>query len=893
MSGRFCSGVMYCSDLFVRETRAHQSGDVLKRADYPAYFAALEEGRVIDASDASSDPRTYEFYKTELESMRIVSMLDSTFRLAGKVAGVVCLEQLGMYRTWNLDEVTFAGQVADQMAQVLANAERKKAADALLASEERYRSLVERMLDGIYRSTPEGRFIEINPAMAHMFGYASREEMMDVDIRNELYFDPEERGSHILDSGQQETEIYRMRRKDGSEIWVEDRGLYVHDETGKIIFHEGMLRDVTERIHAENALMESEKKFRDMYLLLRKMCDTVPDMIWAKDIHGKYIFANQSICDNLLIAVDTDEPVGKTDLFFARRERELHPENLDWHTFDEVCTNSDVIVLDGGLPQHFDEFGNVRGKSLYLDVNKAPLFDEDGKIIGVVGSARDVTRRKKSELITQAHLRLAPLSFTCTMPEFGQKVLDEAEIITESKVGFFHFIENDGRTILLQAWSTNTHETMCKIEPEARHYPIEQAGVWAQAVRDGKPHIYNDYAAHPLACGLPEGHTPITRFLSMPILEHGRVIAILGVGNRETDYTQEDVNTLSELLLHISEIFLRKRVEDSLRDNEERLRLAIEAGNQGLYDLNLRSGQGIVNEEYERMLGYEPGELRESLQKLFRRMPAEDRKILKSTYRDFAARETPEFRVEFRQRTKDGGWKWVLSLGKFVEIDSLGNPSRMLGTLTDITERKHAEQAIQKAAHDLENAYTATLQGWSNALEMREHETAGHSKRVVQMTIQLARKMGIPEEELVHVQRGALLHDIGKMGIPDSILLKPGPLSDDEWVIMRQHPEFAYRLISKIPYLQPALDIPYCHHEHWDGGGYPHGLKGEQIPLAARVFSVIDAWDALSHDRPYRPSWPQKAVLDYLKKQAGKKFDPQVVEAFIKLLQRSSRSPAA
>jgi PAS domain S-box-containing protein/putative nucleotidyltransferase with HDIG domain len=878
-------GAIRCSDLYLRGQQSHHCGYVFRKEDYSAYFAAIEENRVLIVPDATRDLRTRKFVRDYLPAEKNISILGASFRLAGRVVGMVCLEQVGELRDWYFDEINFASQVADQVSQVLANAEQRQAAEALHVSEERYRSLVEDMLDGIYRSTPDGRFVDINPAMVQMFGYASREEMMAIDIEKELYFAPEERNS------EDEVETYRMRSKGGSEIWVEGHGRYVYDEDGEIIFNEGILRDVTERINSQRALQESEKKFRDMYLLLRRMCDTVPDMIWAKDTEGKYIFANQAICNQLLMAVDTDEPVGKTDLFFALRERGSHSENPAWHTFGEVCANSDAIVLENARAGHFEEFGNVRSKFLYLDVNKAPLFDENGELIGVVGSARDVTRRKKSEQITQAHLRLAPLSFTCTMPEFAQKVLDESEIITASKAGFFHFIENDGHTILLQAWSTKTLETMCKMKPEIQHYPIEQAGVWAQAVRDGKPHIYNDYDNHPLARGLPDGHAPITRFLCMPILEKGRVIAILGVGNKETDYTQEDVNALSEFLLHISDIFLRKRVEDSLRDNEERLRLAISAGNQGLYDLNLKTGHGVVNEEYEHMLGYEPGELQESLQKLFGRMPVEDRKLLKSIYRDFIAGKIPEFRVEFRQRAKGGGWKWVLSLGRVVEYDAFGNPLRMLGTLTDITDRKHAEQALKKAAHDLEDAYTATLQGWSNALEMREHETAGHSKRVVVMTIHLARAMGIPEEDLVHVQRGALLHDIGKMGIPDSILLKPGPLSEDEWVIMRQHPEFAHRMISKIPYLQKALDIPYSHHERWDGSGYPRGLQGEEIPLAARVFAVVDAWDALSYDRPYRPSWPEKNVLEYLSNQVGKKFDPQVVDVFVKLLKRS-RPPA-
>jgi HD-GYP domain-containing protein (c-di-GMP phosphodiesterase class II) len=148
------------------------------------------------------------------------------------------------------------------------------------------------------------------------------------------------------------------------------------------------------------------------------------------------------------------------------------------------------------------------------------------------------------------------------------------------------------------------------------------------------------------------------------------------------------------------------------------------------------------------------------------------------------------------------------------------------------------------------------------------------------MTLKLAVNAGIPDEDLVHVRRGALLHDIGKMGIPDSILLKPGKLTDEEWVIMRKHPTYALDLLAPIPYLRLALDIPYCHHEKWDGTGYPRGLKGEQIPLSARLFAVVDVWDALSSDRPYRPAWPGEKVIEYILSQAGIHFDPMAVELF-------------
>jgi HD-GYP domain-containing protein (c-di-GMP phosphodiesterase class II) len=191
---------------------------------------------------------------------------------------------------------------------------------------------------------------------------------------------------------------------------------------------------------------------------------------------------------------------------------------------------------------------------------------------------------------------------------------------------------------------------------------------------------------------------------------------------------------------------------------------------------------------------------------------------------------------------------------------------------------------LHRSNVELALAYDTTLEGWSKALELRDRETQGHTMRVADHAVRLARAAGIAEREIIHVRRGSLLHDIGKMGIPDSILLKPGPLNQEEWAIMRKHTEYAYHLLSPIDFLRPVMDIPYCHHEWWDGTGYPRGLKGEEIPLAARVFAVVDAWDALSHERPYREAWPPERVAEHLREESGTHFDPRIVALFLDML---------
>jgi len=209
-------------------------------------------------------------------------------------------------------------------------------------------------------------------------------------------------------------------------------------------------------------------------------------------------------------------------------------------------------------------------------------------------------------------------------------------------------------------------------------------------------------------------------------------------------------------------------------------------------------------------------------------------------------------------------------------LETLGNQAALA------IDNAQLFEAMQISHQELITAYDATITGWSHALDLRDRETEGHSQRVTSLTLSLASTLNISREEQVHYRRGALLHDIGKLGIPDSILLKPGKLTDEEWEIMKMHPTYAYQMLSPIRYLRNAIDIPYCHHEKWDGSGYPRGLVGEQIPISARIFAVVDVWDALNSDRPYRGKWKEKEIYDYLREQKGKHFEPKMVDLFLK-----------
>ncbi len=315
-------------------------------------------------------------------------------------------------------------------------------------------------------------------------------------------------------------------------------------------------------------------------------------------------------------------------------------------------------------------------------------------------------------------------------------------------------------------------------------------------------------------------------------------------------------------------------------------KLLLDSAGEGIYGLDSKGITQFVNPEAARLLGYEIAELiGQPMHTLLHHSRADGQ--------PYSSQDCPIYNSmqEGQVQRVDDEVFWRKD-GTSFDVEYISTPlfeeGQIVGaviTFQNITERKRAEENILALNSELVQAYDATIEGWSRALDLRDHETEGHSRRVMELTLRLAQAVGVLPAGLIHVRRGALLHDIGKMGVPDSILLKPGPLDDAEWEIMRRHPELARAMLTPTEFLHPALDIPYCHHEKWDGTGYPCGLRGEEIPLPARLFALVDVWDALTSDRPYRSAWPRERVLDHLRSLAGSHFDPALVSVFLRMLE--------
>ncbi len=327
----------------------------------------------------------------------------------------------------------------------------------------------------------------------------------------------------------------------------------------------------------------------------------------------------------------------------------------------------------------------------------------------------------------------------------------------------------------------------------------------------------------------------------------------------------------------------RIRMQKALRESEAQFRLLAENATDMIARLTTDGRVLYVSPACKTILGHFPEELTGT--QSFEIIHEEDRAFIKNLFRgnqQSAYEET--YTVTYRALNKDGNYVWLETSARVILDNKTDSVTEIQTASRDITERKNAEKALLNAHERLQEAYQRTIEGWVHALDLRDRETEGHTQRVTELTIKVAETLGFSKEELSHIRRGALLHDMGKMAIPDDILQKPGPLNETEWEKMRRHPMYAYEMLSPISYLLPALDIPFCHHERWNGSGYPRGLKGEEIPLVARLFAIVDVWDALRSDRPYRKKMPRPEVIKYLQEKSGHLFDPKLVDVFLAVI---------
>jgi PAS domain S-box-containing protein/putative nucleotidyltransferase with HDIG domain len=1201
--------------------------------------------------------------------------------------------------------------------------ERNQMLQAIQTSEARYRSLFEQSHDAVFILDMEGRHLAANQRAADMLGYTV-EEIQDLSVKDTSY-EPDASGKvleRILRGEQIPLYERKFRRKDGGVVHAEINVELVKDEEGNPIHIQSVVRDITERKLAEEAIYASNATLSAVFTVsplaivvlnmesLIQLWNPAAERIfgWAKEeVIGKpnpivpddkvdeyqkfleHVRAGGSLSEREVVRQRKDgsritislstaplfdvngQPRAIMAIVADISERKKAEEELEksryllqesqklagighydlditngiWessetlnklfgidqdYTFDVAGWLSlvhpndrermEIYLTHEVLGQHksFDmEYRIVRmtdGKTRWMHGLGKLEFDNDGIPTRMIGSIQDITERKQAESIMQARLRLMEYSASHPLPELLQKTLDEVEALTDSSIGFYHFLLPDQKTISLQSWSTRTKNEFCTAQGEGLHYDVDKAGVWVDCIHSGEPVIHNDYASLAHKKGYPEGHAEVRRELVVPVKRGENIVSILGVGNKPQKYTEEDIHAVSLLADLAWDIAERKRAAEVLREREEKLQSIFRAAPVGIgmvvdrviqeanqtvcnitgytqeellgkhsrflypsqeeYDwvgsekynqinkfgigtvetrwkrkdgslcdillssvpldlsdyskgvtftalditerkkveqsvrnkteelevlfsisTHLRSAQTademipMVLGELRRVLAtdasavilYSPDEesftyalgdgvLASNIGKQFgvensisglvlkTRQPYVTENISRDTKRarvvngaeelgpavlvpvqsdaellgvlvcargktknalpfspsevqlltaigemvgnalrrawlydqavsrlrhvqalhsvdmaisanldltiildillnqvtsqlnvdaaDILLLDPYSYALEFAAshgfrnkqpqssvRFGEGLAGWVALNRRMLSVPDLNLSDRLtrrnlldeglvsyygvpliskgnlLGVLEifshnsilagaeqlDYLETLAIQAAIaidnaklfgqlQSSNLELSLAYDATIEGWSRALELRDEETEGHTLRVTEMTMKLAKALGFNEKDFAHIRHGALLHDIGKMGVPDKILLKPGPLDDEEWEVMKKHTVYAFEMLWPITFLRPAIDIPHYHHEKWDGTGYPRGLKGENIPQAARIFAIADVYDALTSDRPYRKAWSKEKAVEYILSQSGMHFQPEIVEAFVKLV---------
>ncbi len=798
--------------------------------------------------------------------------------------------------------IALEGFIGDITSQVLAH-------QAQRDSQLQLAGLIDSALEAIISIDAQGRIVLFNPAAEEIFGYSS-DEVLGRPV--ELLLPQRYRQIHTIlvqefitgsDSKRMMCDCTYGLRANGEEFPLE-ASILKYEVAGKTLCTI-MLRDISPRVQAEAQQREAEMRYRTLF-------ETIDQGVMYLSAEGRIISANRA-AENIL-GYTLEELI------------DADPATANWKAINEDGTELPVKDFPGLISLNTGK--EFRGMTLafynprrdeyrWIEATTVPVF-RPGELAPayVYMTFDDITDRRKHDLEREAIIAVsAALRKAATRQEMLPVVLTQVERLLEATSGAL-IMAHRGRTELVVECATG--EAQSQLD---RRFPIGH-GISGIIIRSSQAYLCDDASAEPnLLPGWPVSKGKA--LCGVPLIADGETIGVMITGRRRP-FSPEEVHLLEAIAdmaaNAIYRVTLYELTEKRLKqlNSLRTIDMSITASMDLRVTLNILLDQ-VINQlkvdaadvllvnphlqalEYAAGRGFNGREISRS------------RLRLGSGHAGRAALErqtiyVPDLRVDpgFGERCQalanegfttyyavpliaQGQVKGVLEIfdrRMFArDADWLSFLDALAGQAAIALDNAELLSSLQRSNVDLLLAYETTIEGWSRALDLRDKETEGHTLRVTDLTLKLAGLMGFREDELVHVRRGALLHDIGKMGIPDHILLKPGPLTEEEWEVMRRHPTYAYELLSPIAYLHGALDIPYCHHEKWDGSGYPRGLKGEQIPLAARIFAVVDVWDAIRSDRPYRKAWEKDKALAYILEQSGKHFDPRVVEVFMHFIQ--------
>jgi len=721
-----------------------------------------------------------------------------------------------------------------------------------------------------------GEYIDVNPEFLRQSGYSREEVIGRTSADLNVWVDPlelEEIGRVLEQHSKVLNREAQFRMKSGT---VADGVVSIVMVTiGEEACMVTLVRDITQEKRAQQVLIESEERSRQTATQLQRTLDLSLDLIMLVDLEGRFV--TMSTASRQILGYAPEELIGRSYFDF------VHPD-------DRFITQQEVggVIVGRAATRFQNRYRHKDGHIVWLEWN-AVQMPGDPLMYCV---ARDITQRKAAE---EDQAFLAAIVQTSHDAILGV-TLDST----------------------IRAWNVGAEELYGYTAAEALGQPmtlIVPPELHAEEVeilrRAGQGERIESFESVRIA---KDGHRVPVFVTVSPILDvAGQVIGVSKIAQDITlrQAAEREIQALNKDLLRQVEYVTRLRIVDHSIASSADLSLTL-----GLILDNVCHQLG-VDVATALLINPETMNLDSAATRGFSAsvLPGEAMKLGAGLAGQVALSGQPLSVPDLDNVLVVPAWREVvhqeglktyyaaplIARGQVVGVIEVLHRQalplspvwlELLETLVGqagiAVDNAQLFTELERKNLELRLAYDETIEGWARALDLRDKETEGHSRRVTEMAVALCRQLGTSPEQIVHVRRGALLHDIGKMGIPDAVLLKPGKLTDDEWVTMKQHPRYAVDLLSPIKFLRPALDIPEYHHEKWDGNGYPLGLRGEAIPRAARAFAVVDVYDALTSDRPYRAAWSRERALEHIQSGAGTHFDPQVVEVFVQLLQQDA-----
>jgi PAS domain S-box-containing protein len=885
----------------ISERRRLEQAVQQHEADLLAIVGASAEGMIVVGRDGVvvfANPAACSIFGRSEESL-----IGEEFGIPVVTDGMHAIELLqpdGSLRYAELRRVSvvWKGDAA-HLVSLYDYTERLKAEESLRRSEERYRMISEISTDYAFalKVEPDGTTVRewVTPSYDLITGYTAAERDEQGGWIFPVHPDDIPRVGaafrQLMRTGSPQVMEFRITRKDGQIRWLRAETQAQYNRAGRIARLLGSGKDVTEQ-HTTTARLR----------LIEAALNASAGAVVITDRNGEIEWVNPAFTG--LTGYSWEEAVGQNPrLLRSDRQSLVFYEQL-WHT-----------ILAGDVWR--GELINRRkdGSHYHEEMTITPVKDEDGAISRFIAIKQDISERIVRDQSREALAAIAlALRSAQTQAEMIPTLLEQIIMMLQADWAVIGLRDPASGAIVFEYGAGDPGPLL-----GAHLAPGES--VSGGIVATGQSYLSTNVPEDP-AFARPELLGTTRSAIGAALRSSDQVIGVIWVGTYRV-FGTSDLHTLETIADFAGGALHRTRLFESTRQQMERLKglHAIDTAISNILDL--RMVLYTVVDQATRLLAVDAADilLLDAWQQTLtfaagQHLPQEALAAI-----DVRLGEGVEGELALNQRhcyianllTADNRLKRQAIIRAEGFVAYYGVPLVVKGNIRGILEVFHREplrpdpdwtrfletlagqaaiaidnagmfDGLQRANTQLVLAYDETIEGWARALDLRDKETEGHSRRVTELTVRLARAFSLPSEVLAHIRRGALLHDIGKMGVPDHILLKPGKLTPEEWAIMQQHPALAYQLLAPITFLRPALDIPYCHHEKWDGSGYPRGLKGDEIPLAARLFAVVDVWDALGSDRPYRAAWPPDQIREHILAGSGTHFDPQVVEAFLQLI---------